>query len=81
MSDKKEDDLPALFRLAKNVSKHSDYKIKMGAVIVKNGKPISVGFNKIKYFGKWYIPPKATLHAEMDAIRTSGKERIKGCVS
>lgn len=65
--------LPGLFRLAKNVSKHSDYKIQMGAVLVRKGTPISVGFNK----NKTHPSCKYSIHAEIDALRTSGKETIK----
>lgn len=72
------DEIPHLFKLAKNVSTHSDYKIKMGAVLVKKSHPISVGFNKIKYNRIFSHPEKMTIHAEMSAIQSSGKENIKG---
>lgn len=69
-------DFPTMFRLAKNVSKLSQHpKHKMGAVIVANGKPISVGHNQYKSH------PEAKysgLHAEIQALKTSGKSKIKG---
>lgn len=65
--------MPSIFRLAKNVSKHSNYKIRMGAVLVRKGSPISVGFNRP------YPHPqfKWGIHAEVDALRTSGKTELK----
>ncbi len=59
------------FEIAEAVSNLSDYSIRVGAVIVKNGKVISVGFNKTlkrnslrKYNG--YIV--RSIHAELHAI-------------
>lgn len=70
------DDFPTFFRLAKNVSKLSLHpKHKLGAVLVVKGKPISVGHNQYK------THPEAKytgLHAEIQAIKSSGKEKIKG---
>jgi deoxycytidylate deaminase len=62
---------------ARNVSKHSKYKIKVGCVIAKGNRPISVGFNKVKYNKLWANPWRKTLHAEVNAIRTSGKDYVK----
>lgn len=69
-------DFPSLFRLAKNVSKLSQHpKHKLGAVLVVKGKPISVGHNQYKS----HPEAKYTgLHAEIQAIKTSGKDKIKG---
>ena len=69
-------DFPSLFRLAKNVSKLSQHpKHKLGAVLVVNGKPVSVGHNQHKS----HPEAKYTgLHAEIQALKSSGKERIKG---
>lgn len=66
-------ELPPLFRLAKNVSKHSDYRIKMGAVLVRKGSPIAVGFNRANPRPGF----KYGIHAEVDALRTSGKLELK----
>jgi deoxycytidylate deaminase len=63
--------------LARNVSKHSTYKIQVGCVITKGNNPISVGFNKIKYNRLWSSPWNKSIHAEASAIRTSGKEYVK----
>jgi deoxycytidylate deaminase len=74
-------DLPRIFRLAKNVSKHSDYKIKVGCVIVDHSTPISTGFNKIKYNKIWGNPIKATIHAEALAMKNSGKDYLKNSIA
>lgn len=63
--------------LARNVSKHSKYRIKVGCVITKGNHPISVGFNKAKYSKLYGNPWRKTIHAEVSAIRTSGREYIK----
>ena len=68
--------LPSMFRLAKNVSKLSSHpKHKLGAVLVVNGKPVSAGHNQIKTHpeAKW-----TGLHAEIQAIKTYGKDSAKG---
>ncbi len=68
--------IPSIFRLAKNVSKLSSHKYQMGACIVKNGNPISVGYNQIKSHPKgWHNG----LHAEIAAIKCAGKDSLKGC--
>ena len=55
------------FRLARLVSLKSNYRVKLGCVIVQHGKPISIGFNRVKTHpisGEF----TRTLHAEMDAL-------------
>ncbi len=64
--------IPSFFRLAKNVSKTSQHRIKMGAVIVKNGNVISISANRAT------THPKAVweghgLHCEISAILYAGK--------
>lgn len=71
-------DLPSLFRLAKNISKYSDYKIRVGAVICDKSRPISVGYNKNKFHPKYSTELKRTIHAEAAAIISSGKDIMKG---
>lgn len=59
--------LPKRFRLAKLISKQSEYKIQLGAVIYKSSKPISFGFNYLKthpIFAKEF----GSIHAEISAI-------------
>lgn len=64
------------FRLAKNVSKYSDCRVKIGAVISKK-TPLSVGFNILTPHPKFI---DFTTHAEMKAILNLGMFRdINGC--
>lgn len=69
-------DFPTMFRLAKNVSKLSQHpKHKLGAALVYNGKPVSVGHNRHKSH------PEAKysgLHAEIQALKSSGRSKIRG---
>jgi deoxycytidylate deaminase len=68
--------VPNHFRLARNISKLSThYKQKMGAVIVVNGHPLSVGCNQSKTHP---AAPYTGLHAEVQAIKCSGKTSLKG---
>ena len=61
--------------LAKVVSLHSNYKIKMGAVIVKHGKPIAIGFNNEKTSPNVYGKQK-TIHAEISALITISEHNL-----
>jgi len=66
------------FDLAKKVSKLSNHKLfKMGSVIVRGSKVISVGTNNIKTHPRSPHPFKS-LHAEMAAILLT-KQDLKGC--
>ena len=66
------------FDLAKKVSKLSNHKHhKIGSVIVRGGKVISVGTNNIKTHPK-SPHPFFSLHAEMAAILLA-KQDLKGC--
>lgn len=70
--------LKSLFALAKSVKNHSNYRIKMGAVLSKRGKPISVGFNIDRTHPKNYIGV-TTIHAEQRAIMTC-ETNIEGSI-
>lgn len=66
------------FEIAKTASKLSDHSAhKLGAVIVKKNKIISIGFNKKKTHTKSNHPWKG-LHAEVCAIIKTKKDLI-GC--
>lgn len=69
---------PSFFKLAKKVSKLSDYKIQMGAVITRNRTVISIGHNKLKY-NKRFCTPLKKLHAEMAAVKLADREELTGC--
>lgn len=70
------EDLPSFLRLAKNVSKHAQFRVRIGAVLVTNGHPICVGFNKTKYNSKFSHLQEQSLHAEMVCLKTSGRAYI-----
>lgn len=67
--------IPSMLRLAKSVAKLSDHRYPMAAIIIKNGKPISVGINQIKTNPN---APRTGLHAECHAIKCSGKYDLRG---
>lgn len=71
-------ELPSMFRLAKEISKLSECKTRVGAVICDKRHPISIGYNKAKTHPKWNSPVKKTIHAEMSAIVASGRDRLDG---
>ena len=61
------------FRLARNVSKYSNHRYKVGAVIAHK-KPISVGFNIIKTHPRYSNPnitKSISIHAEASALLKS----------
>lgn len=67
------------FNLARKLSYKSDYHShRLGAVIVKGGDILGVGFNKRKTH-----PLSKTrfnnIHAELSAVLNSGLESLKGC--
>jgi len=76
----------SFMRLARNVSFHSQHRVRIGCVLVKNGKPISVGFNKMRTHPiyKKVNHPRAkyiqSLHAEMAAI-ISARTDLNGAVA
>lgn len=68
------------FRLAKTVSKLSEYSVKVGAVIYKGNKVISTGYNKLKSHPIFANEDRFfSLHAEMSAI-INAKCDLTGCI-
>jgi len=67
------------FKLARNVSLHSEHeKFRVGAVIVKK-KPLSVGFNVLKTHPMYKdVPYVITIHAEIRALITCNADDITG---
>jgi len=70
------------FRLARNESFKSNFRVKIGAVLVHGRKPISVGHNiptkcnpQIKRFDRF-----KTLHAEIGACIGIEKSLLKGSI-
>lgn len=65
--------------LAKSLSLHSPHHThKLGAVIAKKGRPLSVGFNSCQTHPK-SIHPFQTLHAEISALIGMSFDKSKGC--
>jgi len=65
------------FKLARNVSKYSDHKTKVGCVICKK-RPIAVGANHIKTHPRCNDGFSKSTHAEVKAIINSGQEDLSG---
>lgn len=65
------------FKLAKNVSKYSNHRAKVGCVVSKK-KPISVASNKVKTHPKCISETSKSTHAEIRAILNSGIEDLSG---
>lgn len=66
------------FELAKKLSYKSDYHHKIGAVVVKKNKILSLGFNKPNKTHPASPNFWKTTHAEFDAIWSCNKEDLKG---
>ena len=73
----KEPKLPRKFRLAKLASYHSDYSIKIGAVIYKGNRVVSFGFNYLKSH-PIFANKFASIHSEISAI-LKAKTDLTGC--
>lgn len=75
-------ELPKWFRIAKITSEQSDYKYKVGAVLVKGGSVVSTGYNEVRFKSlgsEQYTEWKESLHAERAAIAKMNKEDVQGC--
>lgn len=58
-----------MLRIASKLAERSDFRYRLGAVIVKGGCVISTGFNKIRYVkGRIERKNEISLHAEQAAI-------------
>jgi len=67
----------SFFRICKKVSEFSDHHShKIGAVVVKNGKIMSTGFNKLSTH-PLSLHPYKSCHAEFMAMKTLDKETLK----
>lgn len=70
-------DLPRYLQLARLLSAKSNYKIQVGAVIVKHSKPVAVGWNTVMSHPRWVTEKCATRHAEIAAL-VSTNTSLKG---
>lgn len=67
------------FDLARKLSKKSDHpKFKLGCVVVRGNKIVSIGFNQLKTHPK-SVTPYRQLHAELNAILDRDTELLRGC--
>lgn len=70
------------FRAAKKESEKSEYKLQVGAVVIKGGSLISSGYNEVRYCSVGsikYTKFKESLHAERSALSKMNKEDVSGC--
>lgn len=67
-----------LFEIAKQLSRKSSYKYRVGAVVVRSGKPIGFGFNKPQKTHPKSSNEFRTIHAELDAMIGLSREEISG---
>jgi deoxycytidylate deaminase len=74
----KDQKMKRFFELARRISFKSQYKHQMGALIVKKGKVMGLGFNSTKTHPRASNPWKM-IHAEMSAILNSRMEDFTGC--
>lgn len=69
------------FKLAKNVSKNSNHRCKMGCVIAQHGKPIAVGWNYYKTHPQHTANSfRQTIHAEIKALMSADTE-LQGAIA
>lgn len=73
-------DIPYFLQLALTVSKQSDFKIKVGCVICRNGTPISVGYNHFYSDRHFCYSKSTTIHAEAMAIKNCSLKQLNGAV-
>lgn len=69
--------LISIAKLANKLAHKSQHKHKLGAVLFKNNKILSVGFNQLKTHPKSTHPYK-TIHAEMQAIFSCPVRSLNG---
>ena len=65
------------FKLAKALADRSEHHTKIGAVIVKKNRVISVGYNKPRKTHPKSKHPFSTIHAELDAILGVSRKDLK----
>jgi deoxycytidylate deaminase len=72
-------DIGRLSKIAEKISKRSDFKYKLGAVLLDKSRIISVGYNKNKSHTvarKYFC--HGTIHAEIDAVLKSPRKNLEG---
>lgn len=68
------------FRLAKHEASKVDFWCRVGAVLVRRGKPIAVGRNRPTKTSTLYrkYHPEKTIHAEVDCVLGVERQLIQG---
>jgi deoxycytidylate deaminase len=66
------------FDIAKRLAKKSNYHHQIGAVVVKNNRPIGFGFNDTKKTHPRAPTPYRTKHAEFDAVLGLSYDELNG---
>lgn len=60
------------FQLARNASKNSNHRVKIGCVIALHGKPVSIGWNVVKTHPIYTAGSfRQSIHAEIKAVITA----------
>lgn len=72
-----------LIEIAIKAANKSKYKQKVGAVLIKNGKIISIGYNQIRHqssivVNHWVGSLHAEIHCIINAIKKIDSDKIKG---
>lgn len=59
-----------MIHLASKASKNSTYKHKLGAVLVKSGRILATGYNRVGHRSRFAVPieKEASVHAEIAVI-------------
>lgn len=74
---------PKYFTLARNVSKYSSHRVRVGAVIVKK-RPIGIGYNVSKthpIHADPYTSVRSSIHAEIRAIMNCNEYDLRDSVA
>lgn len=66
------------FSLAKKLSKKSDHRFQMGSVVVRGSKVLGIGFNNARKSHPRAKTPYNTIHAELSAVLSAGREDLQG---
>lgn len=72
---------PKMFQLAQKISQKSPSKFKLGCIIAKRNKVVTVGFNDMAKSHPKTLDPWKTIHAEFHALIGLSESDTKGCVA
>lgn len=72
---------PKMFQLAQRISQKSPSRFKLGCIIAKRNKVITVGFNNMDKSHPKTKDPWKNIHAEFHALIGLSKNDSKGCTA